>query len=53
VSDVAGGPWFDLTSKSKSVGILAAPAAHHAAFLDLLKRQRARNAKDPAGSRPG
>jgi myo-inositol-1(or 4)-monophosphatase len=39
VSDVAGGPWFDVTWKPKSVGVLAAPARHHAAFLDLVGRR--------------
>jgi myo-inositol-1(or 4)-monophosphatase len=31
-----GGPWFDLARPSKSVGIVAAAAPHHAALRDLL-----------------
>jgi len=43
LSDVAGGPWFDVRWKPKSVGVVAAPAAHHQAFLDLLGRPRTRS----------
>ena len=37
VSDLAGGPWFDLAAASRSIGVLAAPPAHHAALLDLIR----------------
>jgi myo-inositol-1(or 4)-monophosphatase len=37
VTDMAGGPWFDVTRKSRSIGILAAPAAHHAELLALVR----------------
>jgi len=37
VTDLSGGPWFDLSRKSRSIGVLAAPAAHHAALLDLAR----------------
>ena len=39
VTNLAGGRWFDVTAPSKSVGVLAAPPAHHA---DLLRRITAR-----------
>ena len=37
VSDLAGGPWFDLARKPNAIGVLAAPVAHHGAFLDLVR----------------
>ena len=37
VSAMDGGPWFDLTHKSKSIGILAAPPAHHDGLLRLVR----------------
>jgi myo-inositol-1(or 4)-monophosphatase len=37
VTDMAGGPWFDLGLKSGSIGLFAAPAAHHAALLALAR----------------
>jgi myo-inositol-1(or 4)-monophosphatase len=36
VTDLAGGPWFDVSHGPKSIGILAAPAAHHAELLRLI-----------------
>ncbi len=36
VTDLAGGPWFDLAHPPKSIGILAAPPAHHGALLGLI-----------------
>jgi myo-inositol-1(or 4)-monophosphatase len=35
VTSMDGGPWFDLAHRSKSIGILAAPPAHHATLLRL------------------
>jgi hypothetical protein len=32
-----GGPWFDLARKPASIGILAAPAAHHGTLLELVR----------------
>ena len=32
-----GGPWFDVARPAKSFGVVAAPIAHHAALLDLLR----------------
>jgi myo-inositol-1(or 4)-monophosphatase len=37
VTSMAGGPWFDLAHSPKSIGILAAPTAHHGALLALIK----------------
>ena len=35
VTDMAGGPWFDLSRKSQSIGVIAAPKRHHG---ELLRR---------------
>ena len=37
VTNMAGGPWFDLAAPTKEIGLLAAPPAHHAALLELLR----------------
>ena len=37
VTAIAGGPWFDVAHAPKSVGVLAAPPAHHARLLDLVR----------------
>ena len=37
VTDMAGGPWFDLSLPSSRIGLFAAPAAHHAALLALAQ----------------
>jgi myo-inositol-1(or 4)-monophosphatase len=37
VTNLAGEPWFDLSRKPRSIGILAAPAAHHPALLRLIR----------------
>jgi myo-inositol-1(or 4)-monophosphatase len=36
VTDLAGGPWFDVARKPRSIGILAAPPAHHPELLRLV-----------------
>jgi myo-inositol-1(or 4)-monophosphatase len=36
VTDLGGGPWFDLSRKPRSIGVLAAPATHHADLLRLI-----------------
>jgi myo-inositol-1(or 4)-monophosphatase len=36
VTAIDGGPWFDLAHGPKSIGILAAPPAHHARLLGLV-----------------
>jgi len=35
VTSMAGGPWFDVASKTRSIGILAAPPDHHGTLLEL------------------
>jgi myo-inositol-1(or 4)-monophosphatase len=35
VSNLEGGPWFEIAAKTRTIGILAAPPPHHA---DLLRR---------------
>jgi myo-inositol-1(or 4)-monophosphatase len=35
VTDLAGGPWFQIAAKTQSIGVLAAPPAHHE---ELLRR---------------
>jgi myo-inositol-1(or 4)-monophosphatase len=37
VTDIDGGPWFDIGRKPGSVGSVAAPAAHHAALFALTR----------------
>jgi myo-inositol-1(or 4)-monophosphatase len=37
VTSTDGGPWFDLTRATRATGIIAAPAAHHATLLALLR----------------
>ena len=36
VTAMDGGPWFDLARGPRSIGILAAPPAHHATLLGLV-----------------
>jgi myo-inositol-1(or 4)-monophosphatase len=38
VTSMTGGPWFDVAGPTKSIGILAAPPAHHQALLALAAR---------------
>jgi myo-inositol-1(or 4)-monophosphatase len=37
VTSMSGGPWFDLSHSPKSIGIVAAPPAHHATLLSLVR----------------
>ena len=37
VTNLAGGPWFDLAQGPRSIGLAASPPAHHAALLELLR----------------
>ena len=37
VTDMEGRSWFDVAGPARSIGILAAPAAHHPAILDLAR----------------
>ena len=43
VTNLDGGPWFDLARATKTIGVLAAPAAHHRALLELIHEQPNRN----------
>jgi myo-inositol-1(or 4)-monophosphatase len=36
VTNLAGGPWFDVAAKTQSMTILAAPPAHHPELLRLI-----------------
>jgi len=40
VTDLDGGPWFDLGAPTGGIGILAAPAPHHARLLALLREAK-------------
>jgi myo-inositol-1(or 4)-monophosphatase len=48
VTNLAGGPWFDVAHKPRSIGVLAAPPARHAEVLELI-----RGAKEPSRRRNG
>jgi myo-inositol-1(or 4)-monophosphatase len=37
VTSMSGGPWFDLAHTPKSIGLVAAPTAHHGALLELVR----------------
>ncbi len=37
VTSMDGGPWFDLSRKPASIGVLAVPAAHHQTLLELVR----------------
>ena len=39
VTDLTGGPWFDLARETRKMSLLAAPAAHHQTLLDLAREQ--------------
>jgi myo-inositol-1(or 4)-monophosphatase len=36
LTDLNGGPWFDIAAKSRSIAVLAAPPAHHGPLLELV-----------------
>jgi len=38
VTAIDGGPWFDLGHAPRSIGVLAAPPAHHATLLALVRQ---------------
>ena len=33
MTNLGGGPWFEIAAKTQSIGVLAAPPAHHAEIL--------------------
>jgi myo-inositol-1(or 4)-monophosphatase len=41
VTDLAGGPWFDVSREPRSIGLLAAPAAHHGRLLEFVRGRQA------------
>jgi myo-inositol-1(or 4)-monophosphatase len=36
VTDLSGGPWFDVSRGPRTIGLLAAPSGHHAELLRLV-----------------
>jgi fructose-1,6-bisphosphatase/inositol monophosphatase family enzyme len=36
VTNLEGGPWFDITKPTRTIGLLAAPPQHHAVLLGLI-----------------
>ncbi|MFN2483474.1 MAG: inositol monophosphatase [Candidatus Limnocylindria bacterium] len=52
VSDIKGGPWFDLRRAGRRTSIVAAPPAHHARMVELVgPRKRAVTRAEPAPPR--
>lgn len=37
ITNLAGGPWFEIAAASKSIGVLAVPPSHHGELLRLLE----------------
>jgi myo-inositol-1(or 4)-monophosphatase len=37
LTDLDGGPWFELSRPTRTIGVLAAPAAHHAELLGIVR----------------
>ncbi len=37
LTDLDGGPWFDLSRPTRTIGVLAAPAVHHAELLRIVR----------------
>lgn len=52
VTDLKGGPWFDLAAPTRGMGVLAAPPAHHARLLALLREPRGTAPAVASGRRP-
>ena len=53
VTDLHGGPWFDLAAPTGGMGVLAAPLSHYARLLTLLREpKRAAPARGSAGRPP-
>jgi myo-inositol-1(or 4)-monophosphatase len=40
VTSMDGGPWFDVASATRTIGVLAAPPAHHGTLLELVRAER-------------
>jgi myo-inositol-1(or 4)-monophosphatase len=43
VTDLTGGPWFDVARKPRSIAVVAAPARQHAEILQLIRGDRRGN----------
>ncbi|HEX4898116.1 MAG TPA: inositol monophosphatase family protein, partial [Candidatus Limnocylindrales bacterium] len=39
VTNLEGGPWFQIAAKTQSIGVLAAPPAHHGELLRRIAGQ--------------
>ena len=52
VTDLDGGPWFDLGAPTRSMGVLAAPAPHHARLVELLRAAQPGVPADRSAGRP-
>ena len=37
VTAMDGGPWFDIGRGTRSIGLIAAPPAHHGTLLELVR----------------
>jgi myo-inositol-1(or 4)-monophosphatase len=37
LTDLAGGPWFDVSRPTRTIGVLAAPERHHAELLQIVR----------------
>jgi len=37
LTDLDGGPWFDLSRPTRTIGVLAAPSRHHAELLRIVR----------------
>jgi myo-inositol-1(or 4)-monophosphatase len=57
VTDLRGGPWFNLAAPTGGMGVLAAPVSHHPRLLALLREAKrgapaGRSASPPPAVRP-
>lgn len=43
VTNLGGGPWFDVAHKPRSIGVVAAPTRQHAQLLHLIRRKTGEN----------
>ena len=50
VTAMDGGPWFDLAAPPRTIGVLAAPPAHHPALLELAREGPPKRPLKPAGT---
>jgi myo-inositol-1(or 4)-monophosphatase len=37
LTDLEGGPWFDLSRPTRTIGVVGAPPVHHAALLEIVR----------------